>query len=337
MRLSRILLYVLIFLLGAFAGYAVRDSFAPHSDVLDFESIRNTKYKYTHPLLDVLIANNSPQNTVLRPFKKHIEKLIREDLDSRWANQVAVYFRDLNNGPWFDIGEMTHFFPASLLKVPLLMAVLKQAETKPAILKQKIKYDDPDLKKKRNLSSNNLEFGRNYAIDTLLDNMITHSDNVATLLLFKFVDKEILEQTYIQLGIIDDTSGPERANLLDPSLPEHRFTIPQYASFFRVLYNGSYLNRAMSEKALGLLARADFKSGIVAGVPTTVEVAHKWGYRELGEIRQLHDCGIVYYPKAPYLLCVMTSGDSYDHLDEAIREISRAVFTEVDLQKTRGK
>jgi len=27
---------------------------------------------------------------------------------------------------------------------------------------------------------------------------------------------------------------------------------------------------------------------------------------------QLHDCGIVYYPETPYLLCVMTKGWNFE-------------------------
>ena len=48
------------------------------------------------------------------------------------------------------------------------------------------------------------------------------------------------------------------------------------------------------------------------------------------EIKQLHDCGIVYYPKHPYLLCVMTRGDSFEYLDDTIRDISHLVYQEVN-------
>jgi hypothetical protein len=47
---------------------------------------------------------------------------------------------------------------------------------------------------------------------------------------------------------------------------------------------------------------------------------------------QLHDCGIVYYPHKPYLLCVMTRGKSSDDNSKMIAEISKLVYREVDTQ-----
>jgi beta-lactamase class A len=336
MRLSKILIYVLVFLIGISAGYIIRDRLISDFETApDYEAVRDIGAKYTRPLLDVLFAPNAHENIGLRPFRSRVEKFIKEDKDRKWADTIAVYFRDLNNGPWFTIGPTQEFYPASLLKVPLMIAVLKEAETKPELLKKKIRYDRPELQNTKNLKSNNLEFGRYYTVDDLLGRMIIDSDNVSTLLLLNLVDKNILEKTYLQLGIIEANGG--HASLLDSSLPEFKMSIPQYASFFRVLYNASYLNRKMSEKALALLARDTFKSGLNAGVPSNIEVSHKWGYRDMGQIKQLHDCGIVYYPKHPYLLCVMTAGNSFEYLDDAIKEISAVVYKEVDSQRQSYK
>jgi beta-lactamase class A len=339
MRLSKIIIYLLVFLIGATAGYTIRELRISDANMtLNYSVLRDSKFKYTHPLLDVLLAPDAPQNMGLRPFKTRVEKFIQEDVDKNWARIIAVYFRDLHNGPWFSIGEMNDFYPASLLKVPLMMAVLKQAETQPEILNRKIHFIRSDTMPAPNRPSNNLASGRYYTIDELIAKMIMHSDNDATNLLLKFVNKRTLESTYLQLGII--TADEDHASLLDSSLEEYRFTIPQYASFFRVLYNASYLNRNMSEKALSLLTRSDFKAGLNAGIPPTIEVAHKWGYRVLGnngEIKQLHDCGIIYYPNHPYLLCIMTAGNSFEYLDDAIREISGVVYKEVDSQMRQGK
>jgi hypothetical protein len=104
-----------------------------------------------------------------------------------------------------------------------------------------------------------------------------------------------------------------------------------YASFFRVLYNASYLGKQLSEWALATLAQSEFREGIVAGVPPAVPVAHKFGEHKdvaTGEV-QLHDCGIVYVPEHPYLLCVMTRGASFEHLDDAIASTSRLIFAQV--------
>jgi hypothetical protein len=155
--------------------------------------------------------------------------------------------------------------------------------------------------------------------------MIVHSDNNAYFLLFSGIDPKVLHRVYTDLGL---------------EVPKVRsrddyMTVNEYASFFRILFNASYLTREYSEKALKYLSEVDFPYGIVAGTPPGIPSALKFGERTLGnsgEIKQLHDCGIVYYPGHPYLLCVMTRGASFEFLDDTIREIARAAFEEMDRQ-----
>ena len=91
----------------------------------------------------------------------------------------------------------------------------------------------------------------------------------------------------------------------------------------------------MSEHALSLLAQSGYDVGIKAGVPKDVEVAHKFGERSgfEGDLKQLHDCGIIYYPENPYLLCVMTQGQNFDDLSATIGMISKMVYEEFDSRK----
>jgi beta-lactamase class A len=158
--------------------------------------------------------------------------------------------------------------------------------------------------------------------------MIVYSDNNAFMLLSAHVSPAELQRTYEKL----DLRAPGSA-----ATPE--LSAETYASFFRVLYNASYLPKDLSEWALSVLAESDFRDGIVRGVPRGVAVAHKFGeHRDdaAGKV-QLHDCGIVYVPGHPYLLCVMTRGTSFEHLDDAIAAISRVVHGEVSTQRPAGR
>ncbi len=111
-----------------------------------------------------------------------------------------------------------------------------------------------------------------------------------------------------------------------------------YSFVFRVLYGATYLSRDSSEKALELLNQTEFTEGIVVGVPDNLPVAHKYGARTTQiaaktnpkeEIKELHDCGIVYYPNHPYLLCVMTQGYDFKTLSNLIKEISSISYEEL--------
>jgi len=296
--------------------------------------LRQTGWQYINPLLDCEQAADTIENRELTPFKQKVKHFIDVDLNKKWADRISVYFRELNDGPWFTIGETDRFHPASLLKVPLMIAVLKEAEANPTFLKKKIRYSNRDVETVQNVSSERLALGSSYTVEELLNRMIRHSDNVPTYLLDNTVDLAVLEQTYHDLGLTTPYYRMDKPSMVLAS-SDYMISAETYAAFLRILFNASYLSKQMSNKALEILSESDFQDGLVRGVPAGVKVAHKWGYHETGphdEIKQLHDCGIVYYPGHPYLLCVMTSGSSYEYLDDAIREISRTVYTEIDKQ-----
>jgi beta-lactamase class A len=118
-----------------------------------------------------------------------------------------------------------------------------------------------------------------------------------------------------------------------PHNEENSVSVHGYSGLFRILYNASYLNRNMSEKALQLLSLQDFPQGIVAGVPKGTVVAAKFGEKARGvdeKYHQLHEFGIVYHPKHAYILGIMTRGNDFEALSGVIRQISKLVYTEID-------
>jgi beta-lactamase class A len=320
----KFLIPALALLAGLSVGFMLRGFVLEKSKPLVFE-IRQGGWTYINPLLECEQARNLLSDTELRPMRDHVEKFIGENLKKKWGDEVSVYFRELNDGLSFVIGKDSQFYPASLLKVPEMIAVLKKAETNPRILTKRIAYSDPDLKSYQNTDvADKLVFGRSYTVEDLLKRTIDYSDNVSSILLEEAISKNDRKKTYDELGI------PDPYYLNDES--GYMLSAAQYSSFFRFLFNASYLNKEMSEKALEYLAKTDYKRGLVAGVPPSIEVAHKFGLRKINGIKQLHDCGIVYYPDHPYLLCVMTSGPVPEYLDTTIAEISGFIYDEIDRQ-----
>jgi len=67
-------------------------------------------------------------------------------------------------------------------------------------------------------------------------------------------------------------------------------------------------------------------------IPQEITIASKFGFfREpKGRPRsaQLHECGIIYQPGAPYVLCVMTRAEncSDDRMAEVLANVSRIVW-----------
>lgn len=262
-------------------------------------------------------------------FVFQLKKFIEEEVKNKKVKHVSVYFRDLEYGPTFGIHEQEKFAPASLLKVPVLIAYLNLAEKDPSLFKKKLSYTKVVALVQQPDSIPKLEPNKPYPIDELLSRMIIYSDNLSYWLLINYLTKNYPSesphiQTIRELGLIYPKSSSEST-----------ITVKSYASVFRQLYNSSYLSTEMSEKALGLLSQSKYKNALVAGIPKDIKVAHKFGELEglpNGE-KQLHDCGIVYYVSNPYLLCIMTRGDNFNELNEVIKEVSRKVYAEVDARK----
>lgn len=275
-----------------------------------------------------------PQENVLEKkewtvFKEDLLKDIDLWKSIGKVDRTAVYFRDLQFGPWMGINEQDIFAGASLLKVPLMFAVLRYADTHPEILSQQVQVSSEFQSDFAQVfpPSKSVQVGQSYTIDELVRFMIVYSDNTAKNTLDAYLDsvsptEPLVILTLEELGFID------RLDFKDDNL-----RVKQVASLFRLLYNGSYLSKDMSQKALSLLLESDFEDGIVAGVPSGVDVAHKFGEREFPDgQKQLHDCGIVYHPKDHYLLCIMTRGRDMKDLSEVIRTISANVYAEVEVR-----
>jgi beta-lactamase class A len=163
-----------------------------------------------------------------------------------------------------------------------------------------------------------MEPGKSYLVNDLIDRMITQSDNNASDLLMANIDIKSLDQTFEDIGL----------KSIDYSQQEDYMTVKDYAAFFRTLYNASYLDRDMSEKALALLAHTQFNQGLAAGLPQGTAIAHKFGEKHylINNLIQLHDCGIIYLPDHPYILCVMSRGNSLGSLENIIGQISQKTY-----------
>lgn len=312
----------LVVLVGIVFGFSVDHFFVErrHSDILPIEG-RKGLHDFVNPLLEC--KDFRPLGVIgLRPMKDHVRSLIDVNEKTGVLAGASVYFRDLNNGPWFGINEKDQFLPASLMKVPILIAYFKKAESDSSIFSKRIffsgKWSVPD---EGIPQSEKLVPGRSYTIKELLYRMIAYSDNDAMSLLAMNDFNGSISQVLRELGLdAIPNAGSE----------DYSVKVKDYAAFFRVLYNASYLNEDLSRRALKLLASATYKRGIPKGLPARTIVAHKFGARRRSDGVQFHDCGIVYHASRPYLLCIMARGKEMDRLVGTVEEISRIVYDGVE-------
>lgn len=312
----------LTFILGLGVGFLLFKTFHSHAAQVvnndKMEEIRAGGYKFISPLLECEVGGGSKLNALDR-LQSNIRSLIDQETEAGNITEAAVYFRELNNGPAFGVNQEMDFAPASLLKLPVMMAYLKSYDDDPDQLqKKKYKYEGKDVLLDQSIKpEETLEKGKEYTVLELIEKMMIYSDNASLTVLEDHIDPALIDKVTLELGI--ETAGTHT--------PDDYMSVRGYATLFRILYNASYLEKDMSEKALEILSKSDFKDGIVAGLPAGIVVSHKFGERELDSgITQLHDCGIVYYPKNPYLICLMTKGDSIQKSANTIAKISSVTF-----------
>lgn len=279
-------------------------------------------YTFVSPLL---ACDEAPfdhvSNDVLRRLEKELQAYVDSAKSSKRADAVSVYFRQLKGGPWLGIDYDREFVPASLLKVPLTMAVYKVAEKDPAFLSAEVFYESGDAAANQYFKNVAVEQGRAYTVSELVEATLVHSDNNAAELLAATLKNVELQDTYRKLGV----EAPNRAS-------DYSTNVHYYASFFRILFNATYLSAEDSEHLLETMTESTFTRGLVAGVPSGTPVSHKFGERAVGDANlvQLHDCGIVYHPQRPYLICIMTQGKDWNALSSILADISRIVWKSVD-------
>ncbi len=224
----------------------------------------------------------------------------------------GVYVEDLTTGAWMGINERDKFVPASLLKVPSLVATLKNVQDGTLSFNQTVLLNEEDL----NELSGSLYLkgaGYNITIAELLNWMITDSDNTALLTINRrIISEEDILDARLGLGI--------RTMLVE----NEELSPKEYANIFRSLYLSSYLRRSFSQYALSLMQKTHYESQLPAGLPPGVKIAHKVGlYTTKG---YYHDCGIVYLPEKPYLICVMSMNTTKERADAIISQISRETY-----------
>ena len=198
-----------------------------------------------------------------------------------WGDSFGMYFEYLPTGTSININGTNEFHAASLFKTPIIMAYYHTGE--------RLGIDnDPTLTLKSDeLDSqfgNLWQKGSGYQLKAseAVRLALEESDNTAAKALVSLIGTVDFEAVYQGLDI--------------------NLTVDK---------DGAVLNIDDSQEILNYLAKSKFPDKLVAGVPPGVTVAHKIGdfVEKNGNGEAFTDCGIVYIPRRPYLLCMVSKTD----------------------------
>lgn len=316
----KLLRYAGVVLVGLAAGGLIGYGFGHKATTNATSQVlreNSSTYKFVNPLL-LTQSNSSTKAPQYEGIRSAAASYIKNAVAAGKASDISLYVRDMNSGLWTGVNEDATYAPGSMLKVPIMLGYLDKSEEVPAFLDEKYYYN-PQIDEGQYFKPARMLSQGTYAARDLIKNMIIESDNTATIILANAHPEEVAK-VYENLALPNPEAG---ADFMSPK---------QYASFWRVLYNGTYLSHDVSEEALDLLSLTTFDDGLIASLPKGVRVSHKFGEHTnvapgIAPVHELHDCGIVYPDKTdPYFICVMTRGSDFMSLETVISDISKMVF-----------
>lgn len=314
-----------VFALGIFVG-AGMGLFTPLPDTRLNADGNQEGFRFIKPPQEGKTASGGGPKKELLPFQDRVNELAASSVKNGEATAVFFYFRDLSGTSWFGSGEHEPFPPGSQLKVPLMIAYFKWAESNPRVLRTTLTYSAPEAlnEGKQGLQEKALKPGDAYSVNNLIFRMITVDDGGAYALLRANLPAGRLEKIYKDLDVRYEDS----------------LSLKACAAFYRALFNASYLSEEMSEKALRYLYKSASKEGMIKSLPPNIDMAGLYGERTIAaagsddeqEQYFIHEFGIIYQPNRPFLLGVTVRGHEVDRMKNVLREITRLIHQEVDRQ-----
>lgn len=238
---------------------------------------------------------------------------LRDYLSNKYENDpnVSIYFEYLPTGANIAISKDAEFYPASLLKVPVAMAVAKKIErgewkwTNELVLMTADKDDRFGTLYKEPINST-------HTIEDLVRRSLSESDNTAHFMLTRNLEISDIDDVYSHIGLREfmETDG---------SLSAKRYSV-----IFRTLYSSSFLDEQNSQKLLSYLSQSSFDDYVQTGLPQGVSFAHKIGTDT--DRKVFLDSGIIYFSERPYILTVMTKNETEEDAKEIMKDVSQKVF-----------
>jgi beta-lactamase class A len=275
-------------------------------------------YQLVNQKSQVPIDSNVQTDSLIIQFND-LKPAIEKEISHFGAEQnIGFFLQDSTTGAWLGINEKTGFTPASLLKIPIMLGILKKVTLEEISLKDSMKILPEDLDSN---SGKLYKKGAGYEISfwNLLEEMILASDNTAKNVLRRQLSPSELNAIFAHVGIPNPYQEKS----------EPTVTPRGYTRLFKALYFATYVSPELSEKALSITTDTQVESLISAGVPPEIQVAHKYGERPDG----ISDCGIVYENSSPYYLCIMTKDLELSKSKELISNLSKITYDFISNKK----
>lgn len=268
--------------------------------------------------------------------KNLVAKLKREIAES--GAEVSISFQDYETIETFTIHHI-EMHAASLMKVPVMIEVFKQADQGKFSLDDKIKVTNeftgivdgsPYSLTVVDDSDDDIyeHIGKEMAVRDLVHRMITVSSNLAANILIEFVGVKNIMGTLAEFKIqnMKVLRGVEDIKAYEKGL-NNRTDALSMMQVMCSIAEGRAGSREACQEMIAILSQQKYRNKIPAGIPAGIKVANK-----TGSITRIdHDAAIVFPERRkPYILVVLTRGiEKQEDAEKLIAELSRIVYDHV--------
>jgi beta-lactamase class A len=255
----------------------------------------------------------------------NVEELARgiEEILAATEGVVAVAVRDVHGGRALDLRADEVFPSASVIKVPILVELLAQAEAGELRLDDRATLRDAEKVPGSGVLSM-LHAGLELTLEDLAHLMITVSDNTASNMLIDLLGCDRINARLVGLGL---TKTQLQRKFYDFEAREKGFdnwaTAGELADLLVSIERRSVVSAAACEKMLAIMRKQQLDGKIPKLLPPDTPVANKTGSISTAS----HDIGIVYAPAGPIALAVLTRDIPEPAVAEGvIRHVARLAF-----------
>ncbi len=238
---------------------------------------------------------------------------------------AGVYVQDLEGGWGYGINPDETFFSASVIKLPVMVAVYRGIDEG----KFSLQDEFPTALEDWAAGAGTLQFqeaGGYHTVGEYLRVMITQSDNVATNALTRLVGgRDYVNEVAASLGAPNTvlyqkvTSARAAVPLLD-----NRTTPRDMSTIFKNIYAGQAASTESCQEMVDLMRHNNLQSSLKDSLPEGTKVANKGGWL----FKVYDEAGIVARKDNPYVIAIFSKNGSAD-VEEGkalLRGISKGVW-----------
>lgn len=240
-----------------------------------------------------------------------------------FPGKSGIYYQNLETGETWGCGEKDPYLAASIVKLPLMAAILLWKSRGETSFDDKVTIRE-DQKIPGCGAVQFLNGDVTLTVGELCRLMIVISDSCATNALFRHYGAQAIHEAFLELGLIGTQFNREYWDEEREKRGINNYFVPEeMGQLLRRMYDRTLVDEASSAWLEDILRKQQINHKLGGKLPMDFPMAHKTGDEE----DKAHDVGIV-FTKSPFIVCFAYVGPDMQDYEDFIRRAARMLADE---------